>query len=402
MAAQIKRIERDFLLKALYDEQIPVMYPRGGADYVLKLESPAKRLLSFKADRPVPGLKAPDRLELVFDYRGKVVRFSAAVVSCSGGRITACGPELAYQDALPLTRALSPPGVEARFTFRGDRYSLSYPRITRCTPDEINGFVRNLDPDNFQELTAQMALWLTSYCDHHRLTLFRTTPAALEDRILAASGKTLFLPSTEEGRGFLETDPHPQKRILTAEEAGRLLKHLAPGAGNPAAYIKSRRESGVLSEAWVPLLFQEYVIGSVRIWNDTEIRALTFSALDIVRQFAQVLAYSLKINGCFEKGRLPGEPFHGRIIDLSAAGLLFAYPRTPVSPALLPGSALTVTLLAPRRTITCGAGITRRCKDTTQDYYCCRFSGMAPEDLRFLFEFLYGAASLENGKWMVD
>jgi hypothetical protein len=36
------------------------------------------------------------------------------------------------------------------------------------------------------------------------------------------------------------------------------------------------------------------------------------------------------------------------------------------------------------------AKIVRRYKDNVQGYFGCRFMDMAPEDLRFLFEYIYG------------
>jgi hypothetical protein len=47
MATPIKRIEKDFLLKALYDEQIPVMYIKGQTQYVLT-ESLSQEIRSIR------------------------------------------------------------------------------------------------------------------------------------------------------------------------------------------------------------------------------------------------------------------------------------------------------------------------------------------------------------------
>jgi hypothetical protein len=84
------------------------------------------------------------------------------------------------------------------------------------------------------------------------------------------------------------------------------------------------------------------------------------------------------------------EPFEGKVIDISASGLLFAYPHSPLSTALLADTELSVKLIAPRRAINANAKIVRRYRDNSQGYFGCRFLDMAPEDLRFLFEFIYG------------
>jgi len=156
-------------------------------------------------------------------------------------------------------------------------------------------------------------------------------------------------------------------------------------------FIKQKHDSGTLSDLWVPILFQEYVIGYIHIWINTEGKPpFDYGVIDTLYQFAKILAYSLKINGYFETGKLKNEPFEGKIIDISASGLLFTYPNSPLASTLLLDSELAVRLMAPRRTVNAKARIVRRYKDSIQGYFGCRFMEMAPEDLRFLFEYIYG------------
>jgi c-di-GMP-binding flagellar brake protein YcgR len=115
-----------------------------------------------------------------------------------------------------------------------------------------------------------------------------------------------------------------------------------------------------------------------------------FSVIDSMYQFSKILAYSLKINGYFEAGKLKNDPFEGKIIDISASGLLFACPHSSFASTLMPDSELSVRLKTPRRTVNARAKIVRRYKDSSQGYFGCRFLDMEPEDLRFLFEYIYG------------
>jgi hypothetical protein len=77
-------------------------------------------------------------------------------------------------------------------------------------------------------------------------------------------------------------------------------------------------------------------------------------------------------------------------LDISVSGLLFACPHFGIASLLLIDSDLTVSIVAPNRTINVTAKIVRRFKDKTVVYFGCRFTGMVPEDIRFLFEYLYG------------
>ena len=70
--------------------------------------------------------------------------------------------------------------------------------------------------------------------------------------------------------------------------------------------------------------------------------------------------------------------------------MLFAYPLASLSVTLLPDSELALKMIAPNRTIQCNAKIVRQYKEKTVGYFGCRFLDMAPEDVRFLFECIYG------------
>ena len=95
------------------------------------------------------------------------------------------------------------------------------------------------------------------------------------------------------------------------------------------------------------------------------------------------------MNGYFESGKLKNEPFEGKIIDISASGLLFTYPNSSLANTLMPDNELAVHLRTPRRTVNTKAKIVRRYRDSIQGYFGCRFQDIEPEDLRFLFEYIY-------------
>ncbi|MDR1903802.1 MAG: PilZ domain-containing protein [Treponema sp.] len=395
MATPIKRIEKDFLLKVLYDEQIPLMYLRNRTEYILYVEKPAKTEIFLKADRPIIGLKPKRKLDLIFDYRGQIISFVVDVVSVKDERILADAPEFLYKNLdRSFSRVTTPHDMQVQLTFRGDRYSLNYPRISEYEAEEMGNFMNNLDSRNLSGLIEQMAAWIKGYANGYKLVIFRDVkPTTTEERIISETGKTFYIPSTQNS--FPDVDPYPKKRIITIDMFKRYLEStgvdIAYIDDAISRYLKAKYDAGFFSDLWVPLLFQEYVIGYIHIWINKEGKLpFDYGVIDTLYQFAKVLAFSLKQNGYFEKGRLKNEPFEGKVVDISASGLLFAYPHSNRSSSLLPDSELSVKLIAPKRIISANARIVRRYKDHTTGYFGCRFLDMAPEDMRFLFEYIYG------------
>ena len=395
MATPIKRIEKDFLLKALYDEQIPVMYITGRTEYILHLKQPAKSDVTFKSDRPIAGLKPRKKMDLMFDYKSQVIIFSIEAVTIKDDIITALTPEYLFKNLdRSYSRVSHPDDLKVQFTFQGDRYSLHYPKVQEYESGNAGDFLSNVDPKNLQGLIDQMASWIRGYASGYKMVIFKEVkPTTTEERIIAETGKSLYLPSTLAN--FPQADPYPKKRLITEEIFRRYMESTGvdPQYLDNAVnrFVKQKFDSGFFSDAWVPILFQEYVIGYIHVWINQEGKLpFDYNMVETMYQFAKVLAYSLKINGYFNSGRIKNEPFEGKIMDISASGLLFAYPHSGLSSALLPDSELAVRLLAPRRNIRATAKIVRRYKDNSMGYFGCRFLDMAPEDMRFLFEYLYG------------
>jgi c-di-GMP-binding flagellar brake protein YcgR len=395
MATPIKRIEKDFLLKLLFDEQIPVMYLKAKTQYILMVEKPTKGQMFFKADRPVDGIRNRKKIDLMFDYRGQVIIFSVEVLEHRDEHIVTLEPDALYKNLdRSFSRVSTPTDLQVQFTFLGDRYSLIYPKITEYDSMDPADLVSSSNPKNISGLIEQMALWIKNYATGYKLVIFKDVkPSTTEERLLAETGKALFLPSTLGP--FPSNDPYPKKRLITEdifhrylESTGVDLKYINDAC---ARFIEQKNKAGISSDLWVPILFHEYVVGYVHIWISKErIAPFDYAVIDNMYQFSKILAYSLKLNGYFESGKLKNEPFEGKIIDISASGLLFTYPNSTFANTLMPDSELTVKLKTERRTVTAKAKIVRRYKDNIQGYFGCRFLDMEPEDLRFLFEYIYG------------
>jgi len=396
MAVPVGRIESEFYFKVLFYEKLPLKFFKDRVEYNLILNQPFLDEMILSADKPISGLKPHAKIALLFNYRGQSVDFTSEIIRVSEGLIVCKAPEKLHKKLdRNYLRVDAPSDIKVLFTFRGDRYNLSFPKVMNYEDAAASDLFSNNNAGNLSELIEQLTVMIKNFADGYKVVNFKDKkPKTLEEKIVSETGKTLYLPSTN-GR-LPATDPYPQKRIITEE----IFKRYLEGAGvendcldkTCAQFLKNKFNNGIYSEMWVPILFHEYVVGYLRIWTNKEWREpFDYIIFDDMFQFSKVLAFSLKKSGYFEDGKIENEPFEGKVLDISVSGLLFACPHDfDIAPLLLPDSELTVSIAAPNRAINVIAKIVRRFKDKSTVYLGCRFTGMVPEDTRFLFEYLYG------------
>jgi len=230
-------------------------------------------------------------------------------------------------------------------------------------------------------------------------------PQKYEEKVVAALGKMLWIPLTEED--WPAKDPFPDQRVILRRDLVKYEESL----DRPAYVITSKlgnilyekQKKGVHSELWCPILYESYIIGYVYLANLEERRERISKELaDWVWEFAKVLSYSLQLSGYFTSGTTVSERrYESPIIDLSAAGLLFAHPRQELARDLLVHTDLDVTVRFAERRLSIHARVRRKFQDGERNYYGLQFLSISPEDLAFLFEKLYGRAysSEEDGRW---
>ena len=396
MATPAGRIEKEFLFKVMYDDKLPIIHILDSKEYAFTLEYPAGEELYLRSNRSPVRIKPRTKLSLLFNFRGQAIDFCAEVLSVKENIVICKSPDNLYKNLdRDYLRVGTPSDMKIRFTFKGDRYNLAFPKVMEYEHILSEDMVRNLDTSNLTGLIKQIKILLTKFSDGHRIVNFKDRkPQTIEERIVSETGKALFIPSTT---GSLpKADPYPKKRIITEDLFKRYLETTGIGIAfldeNCARFLKNKFDNKIFSDAWVPVLFHEYVIGYINVWIDKQGKLpFDFSVLDHVYQYAKVLAFGLKENGYFEHGKIGNEPFAGKVLDISASGLLFAYPHgSSLLSTLLADSELTVTIEVPNRSINIIVKIVRRFKDKQACYFGCKFTEIAPEDMRFFFEYLYG------------
>jgi hypothetical protein len=162
MATPVKNIEKEFLLRMMYNENIPAIYLKDRVEYFLSLKKPADKELLFQANQPIEKLKVKDQLDLIVNYRGKIITFTAAVLQIKDLDITCAAPDFLYKD---LDRSYSRVGIPAnmkvQFAFLGELYDLSFPKVIEYeTSDEDNVVLQDSALKNLSGLIEQMGVWI--------------------------------------------------------------------------------------------------------------------------------------------------------------------------------------------------------------------------------------------------
>jgi hypothetical protein len=392
MATPIRRIEKEFFLKELYDRKIPLVYLQDQKKYYLTLENTAKTQLVLKPENPIPGLKPRTRMELMFDFQGQVLSCVIEIDTIKEGIITADIPEFLYKNLdRSYSRIAVPQDFQMRFSFHHDRYNLPFPKVSSFE-DVQEG--KDQPVQSVSAVLERLGAWVNDLGSSHKLVVFKdASPSTTEERIVTETGKAFYLASTREP--LPETDPFPGGRIITTD----LFKRYLESTGVDPKYlddtcrrfVQAKLTREIFSDVWAPILFQEYIVGYIHVWSKNSwTPPFSMASLDPLYAYTRELVCALKANGFFEKGRRRNEAFVGRVIDISVSGLLFAYPKSSLSSALLVNSRIISRLVTTNRTINVNTRIVRRFRDSSLTYYGCHFLDTSFEDMQYLFEYLYG------------
>jgi hypothetical protein len=298
MATTIKRIEKDFILKVLYDEKLPIMCNINRSEYVLtvvKISSPNE--ICLKLNRPIEDLHRRQKIEFIFDFRGQVITFNTVVTSVNKDIINVNAPEFFYKNlGRSFLRVPIPIDLKVEFTCLGDFYALSYPRINTYETGNLNSGTLNLDPNDLNNIKAHIELWAGTRASGHELVLFTDAePTSTEEKVIAETGKCIFLSSTQGS--FPKTDPdskdpHPKSRLVTLEMFKDFLRRADVDSDfldqACARFINAKYNDGIVSEIWVPILFHEYVLGYIHTWinKGSTLSLFDYKVVDTLYQYA--------------------------------------------------------------------------------------------------------------------
>ncbi|MDR1956194.1 MAG: PilZ domain-containing protein [Treponema sp.] len=380
-------------------------------EFILKVEKYTKEKIYFKSDRSIGDLVAGKTIDLIFTYNAITISFAVEMNAVQHDshiqeeHFIGNMPEFLYKNLdRSYSRVSFPPDMELKFSLLGQQYILPFPQLS-----DLGELALLLEPDpqvkpkmsTFKEILDTMAAWIQDYADGYKVVLFQDgIPLSFEEQLISKSGKALFLPTITNT--FPQDETYPTKYLITE---GIFTEYLKSTGVNPtyfekatAYFLDSKKGAGIRADLWIPMIFEHYVVGSIRVWIKQAQRGpLAYTIIEPLYRYAHELALALKEQGYFDDRHIKDTFIPAYGVDISVSGLRFIYPVSPISASMTLNSTIALKIITPQRTISINAQIVRCYKKKNSIFFGCNFLDIIPEDVRFLFEYIYGKPFTEPG-----
>ena len=268
MATNLRRIEKEFILGSARDDKLTFLLLAGSGEWPCKLAAIAPEGLTFSHAMPVRLLKRSQVYEFRFIYREQPMAFRARVLEARDSSVVTEMPEAVYKNlGRRYSRRAPPSELTVSFSFKGDRYELSFPVTREFEPVVEPESDSDFDPHDIRVLVNEFNERASEYASERAIRMFKERhPETLEERLIVRTGKIYFLPTAAGGLPVV--DPYVNPRIVTRDIFAEFLRSedvREDLVGDEVLrFERNKKNSSVLSELAIPLLFQEYVIGYIR------------------------------------------------------------------------------------------------------------------------------------------
>jgi len=395
MAIPVKNIEREFLLHTALREKAQVLCITEDGEWMVRMASIQTGLISFSHDIPLRLLHKGASCEFRYTIRDQTIAFQATILEPGEKRFGVSLPEKLYKNLSRKFVRLAPPkDLTASFTFAGERYDLNFPPSAMFVPTSEPEPSADFDSRDLRGLMGEFEGKALEIASERGIVMFKDrSPESVAERLVASSGRCFYLPTATSG--IPKSDPFAARTILTRDDF--IAYFVESGLDHDFAedevvrLERSRRTEGILSELIVPIIFQDYAIGYAAIINKQAGKPpMDLAAVERFIAFSRVFSWSLKLHGYFKDAPRLDERYQTQVVDVSVGGLLFACDDQRLIQALREGTQVGVRLEARRRGIEASGVIRRHHASAGEAFFGIEFNVMAPEDFRFLFEYLYG------------
>jgi hypothetical protein len=410
MGTGISRIEKEFILKSIWDNKIPVKIKIGNTEYsgiILKMDSSLITLACQNGKWPEGSRAAKVRAFLT--YYGHVMTLETKIDRMTEDLLVINYPANIYKNLERKYERVQPPeNVKISFVLKTTTIELDFPRTEGYNPAFRPEVSRDFEPARIDELVKTFRAKTAEFVSDVKINMFRDKkPSNFCEDMLVRTGRMLVIKNIE--KGFMEDDPTDESAVLTKD----LMIAAEEEAGTPEKIIEEKlkivisekKRKRIYSEICCPVIYHEYVIGYIHMLtmfiDSREKKPINKDFLEYIIDFSKVLSYSLQLHG-YIKGSTPEmKNFDAKIVDISASGLLFVHSSRDMEAALLLYSDLDLNLQIDNRKMTIKSRVMRKYREADISYYGILFLDMQPEDFRYLFLMVYGKdiSTSDTDKW---
>lgn len=409
MGVRVGRIVKEFVFKSLIEQNVELNIHGQRKEMAGSVLDIRDEYLEVEIRSGHPDLfSVNENVQVYFFFQNNYHTFESVILEKGQGRVKLFHPEGVYKNPQRKNeRVRISDRAEVFFTIKGQKVELNFPRSNRYTelsPEVINSRI-DFDYSSIKSLYKNFREKTMDEVSEARIVMMREKVLdKYEEKVMAATGKMLWIPSTEED--FPTSDPYPDERLITRrdlvkyEEALDRPPHVITSKLGNILYEKQKKQ--IHSEVFCPILYDLYLVGYVYLCNKEDRKEkISKDLLEYTYDFSRVLGYSLHLTGYFTSDDSMERRYEAPIIDISASGLLFAHPRADLFDNLLIHTDMEVTVRFPERTMVIGSRVRRKFQDAERCYFGIQFLGISQEDLNFLFEKLYAKpySIEEENKW---
>jgi hypothetical protein len=409
MGVRVGRIVKEFVFKSLIEQNVELNIHGQRKELAGSILEIKDEYLEVEIRSGDPNLfSVEENVRVYFLFQNNYHTFESVILEKSEDRVKLVHPEGVYKNPQRKNeRVKISDRAEVFFTIKGQRVELNFPRSNRYTelsPEVLNSLI-DFDYSSIKSLYKNFREKTKDEVSEARIVMMREKVLdKYEEKVMAATGKMLWIPSTEED--FPVKDPYPDERLITRrdlvkyEEALDRPPHVITSKLGNILYEKQKKQ--IHSELFCPILYDLYLVGYVYLCNREDRKEkVSKDLLEYAYDFSRVLGYSLRLTGYFTSNDSMERRYEAPIIDISASGLLFAHPRADLSDNLLIHTDMEITVRFPGRTMVIGSRVRRKFQDADRCYFGVQFLEVSQEDLNFLFEKLYAKpySIAEETKW---
>ena len=392
MGSEIKRIEKEFILKDVHERHTPleIHISEERLQAFIDRFDEERLVLTLPDDILPPGLEA---LTVFFRFRNNPMTFTSRILEVSDGKVEVAQPKELFRDLTRnFERIKTPTGVSVTFLFKGQQVRMDYPDSDQYDPVEEPELDPGFDATKIADLLRSFRERAARFATENKIVMLREhTPTSFQEKLVARTGKIVVLPFYTADVQIRSAEV--RERILTQDEIiayeaeeGEDMFTVLERIGK---IIDSNREKRVWHELYCPILYHQYVVGYLYLMRaNSEQEKFEPSTFEFVLQYGRILAYSLKANGYFRAEPVVDEFGAAELIDISGSGLLFSYP--PDGPEILLYTDLDLRISFGGHTVPVRGRVMRSYNDSDRVYIAIQFIELDPDDMELLFEHIYG------------